>query len=50
MKTFEDVIEKSPAENSIFKVNINPIRLGLVFYKVVDDLAVAFNYSNYCAT
>ena len=26
-----------PAENSIFKRNINPLRTGLILYKLVDD-------------
>ena len=36
-----------PAENSIFKRNINPLRTGLILYKLVDDLQEHFNISEY---
>ena len=36
-----------PADFSIFKYNINPLRLGLLLYKTIDDIQKTFNYSKY---
>ena len=49
MKVFETVLEETPPEESLFKMNINPVRVGLSFYKTVDDITSAFGYSQYCA-
>ena len=38
-----------PAENSIFKKNVNPLRTGLMLYKLIKDLQIQFNYSEYTA-
>jgi hypothetical protein len=46
MKTFEEVLAE-PAENSIFRQNINPLRVGLTLYKLIDDIQVEFGYSQY---
>ena len=35
------------AENSLFKLNLNPIRAGLNLYKMVDDVQFQFNYSHF---
>jgi hypothetical protein len=37
MKIFEEVLSE-PAENSIFRQNINPLRVGLTLYKLIDDI------------
>jgi len=44
MKVFEEVIGND-ANASIFRANINPLRLGLQLYKLIDDIANAFGYS-----
>ena len=46
MKIFEEVLSE-PAENSIFRQNINPLRVGLTLYKLIDDIQITFNYSKY---
>lgn len=46
MKVFEEVLSE-PAENSIFRQNINPLRVGLTLYKLIDDIQVTFSYSQY---
>ena len=46
MKIFEEVLSE-PAENSIFRQNINPLRVGLTLYKLIDDIKVEFAYSQY---
>jgi hypothetical protein len=46
MKIFEEVLSE-PAENSIFRQNINPLRVGLTLYKLIDDIQIEFNYSKY---
>jgi hypothetical protein len=46
MKTFEEVLSE-PAENSIFRQNINPLRVGLTLYKLIDDIQNEFGYSQY---
>jgi hypothetical protein len=48
MKIFEEVLSE-PAENSIFRQNINPLRVGLTLYKLIDDIQKEFNYSMYCS-
>jgi hypothetical protein len=44
MKIFEEVLSE-PAENSIFRQNINPLRVGLTLYKLIDDIQIEFGYS-----
>jgi len=46
MKVFEEVLSE-PAENSIFRQNINPLRVGLTLYKLIDDIQKEFGYSQY---
>ena len=46
MKVFEEVLGE-PAENSIFRQNINPLRVGLTLYKLIDDIQTTFGYSQY---
>jgi hypothetical protein len=46
MKIFEEVLSE-PAENSIFRQNINPLRVGLTLYKLIDDIQKEFGYSKY---
>ena len=46
MKVFEEVLSE-PAENSIFRQNINPLRVGLTLYKLIDDIQTTFGYSQY---
>ncbi len=42
MDIFEQTL-KEPPSNSIFRKNINPLRLGLVFYSVLDDIENKFD-------
>ena len=42
-----DVVLKKPANESIFKQNINPLRVGLTMFKLIDDIQREFNYSPY---
>jgi hypothetical protein len=44
-----DVVLKKPANESIFKQNINPLRVGLTMYKLIDDIRIEFNYSEFCS-
>jgi hypothetical protein len=37
MEMFDQVLRK-PANDSIFKQNINPLRVGLTLYKLIDDV------------
>jgi len=46
MKIFEETLSE-PAENSLFRQNINPLRVGLTLYKLIDDIQKEFNYSPY---
>ena len=48
MKVFEEVIGND-ANASIFRANINPLRLGLQLYKLIDDITDTFGYSQYCS-
>ena len=47
MKTFDDVLDY-PADRSIFRNNINPLRIGLMLYKTIDDIQKMYGYSAYC--
>ena len=47
MKTFDDILD-NPAEGSIFRMNVNPLRIGLMLYKTLDDIMKMFGYSAYC--
>ena len=44
MKIVEEVLNFSP-EDSIFKNNINPLRVGLMLYRVVDEVQTLYHYS-----
>jgi hypothetical protein len=46
MEIFAEVL-RNPANESIFKQNINPLRVGLTLYKLIDDVQTEFNYSTY---
>lgn len=37
MKTMEDVVSES-ANNHFLKKNINPMRVGLILYRVLDEV------------
>lgn len=37
MKVIEGVLQES-SDNSILKNNINPLRVGLMFYRVIDEI------------
>jgi hypothetical protein len=37
MKTIEGVLNE-PASNSIFKNNLNPMRVGLMLYRVLEEV------------
>ena len=42
-----DIVLKKPANESIYKQNINPLRVGLTLYKLIDDIQNEFNYSSF---
>jgi hypothetical protein len=44
MKIIERVVNL-PAHKSIFKSNMNPLRVGLMLYRVVDLMQVTYHYS-----
>jgi hypothetical protein len=46
MKIIEEVISNS-AQDSIFKHNINPMRVGLVLFRVVDEVQKEYGYSEH---
>ena len=46
MKTIEGVISE-PSSNSIFKNNINPLRVGLMLYRVLDEVQKEYAYSEH---
>ena len=46
MKLFEIVLEE-PASNSILKNNINPLRVGLLIYRVLHLIQKKFSYSEH---
>lgn len=46
MKIIESILNE-PAKNSIFRNNINPLRVGLMLYKILDDVQVEYNYSEH---
>jgi len=46
MKIIEGVISNS-AQDSIFKNNINPMRVGLILYRVVDEVQKEYGYSEH---
>ena len=50
-KLFRYVSEvlSEPSDQSIFKHNLNPFRVGLILYKVIWDLQDHFNYSQFTA-
>ena len=37
IQLFEDILDK-PAKSSIFRLNLNPLRIGLMLYKTFDDI------------
>lgn len=46
MKIIEGIL-KEPASNSILKKNINPLRVGLMLYRVIDEIQKCFAYSEH---
>ena len=46
MKIIEEVISNS-AQESIFKHNINPMRVGLILYRVIDEVQKEYGYSEH---
>ena len=44
MKIIERVLNL-PASESIFKFNINPLRVGLMLYRVIDEVQINYAYS-----
>lgn len=45
LKILEEVVDE-PYENSIFYRNINPIRVGLMLYKLITDLHIKLQTSD----
>jgi hypothetical protein len=46
MKTIEGVLNE-PASNSIFKNNLNPMRVGLMLYRVLEEVQKEYAYSDH---
>jgi len=46
MKIIESVLDY-PVENSIYVKNLNPLRLCMQLYKIIDDIYLKYNYSEY---
>ena len=46
MKVFDEVLDY-PANNSFFKRSLNPIKTGLQFYSIIEDIKHHFNFSQY---
>ena len=44
MKTMEIMIAE-PASNHILKKNLNPLRTGLILYRVLDEVQKEYAYS-----
>ena len=44
MKIMDETLSL-PADYNIFKYNINPLRMGLLLYKIINDISLSFNYS-----
>ncbi len=44
MKIIETVLNES-ANNSIFRNNINPLRVGLMLYRVIDEVESNYHFS-----
>lgn len=44
LRTIDEALDYS-AENSIFRHNMNPLRVGLILYKLIQDLHDAFGFS-----
>jgi hypothetical protein len=44
MKTMEGVVSE-PAANHILKKNLNPLRVGLILYRVLDEVQKEYAYS-----
>lgn len=44
MKIIERILNE-PASNSIFKKNINPMRVGLLLYRVLEEVQEEYAYS-----
>jgi hypothetical protein len=44
MKIIEEVIQNK-SENSILKMNMNPMRVGLMLYRLVNEVQNEFGYS-----
>lgn len=46
MKTIETMLE-DPPEESLMRVNLNPLRVCMIMYKVIDDIQHQVQYSSY---
>ena len=46
MKVIDRVIQE-PSDNHILRNNINPLRVGLMFYRAIDEIQIAFAYSEH---
>ena len=44
MKIIEGVLGE-PASNNVLKMNINPLRTGLMLFRVIDEVSSTFSYS-----
>lgn len=45
MQALEETVMGNPG--ALYMRNINPVRVGLLLYKLVDDVQKYFNYSQY---
>lgn len=48
MKVILGVID-APANDSVLRNNINPLRTGLMLYRLIDELTTKFQYSEHTA-
>ena len=46
MSIFENILSEPP-NNSIFRNNINPFRVGTIFISVLDDIQTRFSQNKY---
>jgi hypothetical protein len=49
MEVIESELEKDCPQDSVFKLNTNPIRVGLLMYKAIDDIENQFSYSQFAS-
>ena len=46
MKILEEILNE-PASNSVLRNNVNPLRVGLMLYRLIDSIQENFGYSDH---